>query len=262
MPLSILPPFNPKPYILQQLNVFIPVMMVVCFYLVHALYTRKQKRSRQKQNNLDLMRSQIDIQEETFQKISCEIHDNVALTLSLSKIYLHDIDFNDHPDANDKVNLSMCLIKKAMEDLNNLSKLLNADGIQTFGLKKSVEQLVSDISKTELFSITLNIKGTADLPEKDELIVYRMIQEVLNNIIRHAAASEVIMWMDFERTNLRIRICDNGIGFNSNETNDSGCGLKNLKKRAQIINAGLHIESVPHHGTIVKIIVPLQWNHK
>src|SRR6476619_3078659 len=108
-------------------------MMVACFYLVHTLYNRKQARSRKKQNQLDLMRSQIDIQEETFQKTSCEIHDNIALTLSLSKIYLHDIDFNDHTDANDKINLSMCLIKKAMDDLNNLSRALNADSIQTFG---------------------------------------------------------------------------------------------------------------------------------
>jgi two-component system, NarL family, sensor kinase len=162
----------------------------------------------------------------------------------------------------------MCLIKKAMEDLNNLSKSLNADSIHKFGLTKSVEQLVSDISRTELFRITLNVKGTAHLAMNDELMVFRMIQEVLNNIIRHSRATEVIVWMDFEMTNLKIRICDNGEGFNPAEPNVTGNGLANLKKRAQILNAALLIESDAQHGTTVKIIVPIshnlhvEWNHK
>ena len=164
--------------------------MVVVFYLVHTVYTRKQSRSRQKTNEVDLLRSQIDTQEQTFQKISCEIHDNIALTLSLSKIYLHDIDFNDHHDAHDKINFSVCLIKKAMDDLSNLSRTLNAESLQKFGLLKSVEKLVNDISKAELFRITLNVKGMShSAPPNDELIIFRMIQESLNNIIRHAAAT-------------------------------------------------------------------------
>lgn len=214
------------------------------------------------------MRSEIEVEEQTFQKISCEIHDNIALTLSLSKIYLHDIDFSDQTDANDKINLSICLIKKTMDDLNNLSRSLNAGAIQKFGLSAAVEQLVNDVSRTELFNITLNVKGAGRLQADDELIVFRMIQEVLNNIIRHAAATDVIVWMDFEKSNLRIRICDNGTGFDTSQTNVPGTGLSNLRKRAQIINAALQIESTLNVGTAIKIIVPISnnlqpsWNHK
>lgn len=243
-------------------------MMITSFYLLHTFYNRRQSRSKEKKNELDLMRSQIDVQEQTFQKISCEIHDNIALTLSLSKIYLHDIDFNDQTDANDKINLSVCLIKKAMNDLNNLSGSLNADSIQKFGLIRSVEQLINDISRTELFTIVLNVKGSNDLSVQNELIVYRMIQEALNNIIRHAQATDVMVWMDFEKTNLRIRICDNGVGFDTNESNSFGTGLSNLKKRAQLINACLAVDSKLQLGTTVKIVVPISntqqpaWNHK
>jgi two-component system, NarL family, sensor kinase len=257
-----LPPFNPETTThLQHLNVFIPLMMVGLFYILHTIYSRKQVRTREKKNEFDLMQSQIDMQEQTFQKISCEIHDNISLTLSLSKIYLHDINFNDQADVNDKINLSVCLIKKAMDDLNNLSKSLNADSLQKFGLLKSVEELVNHISKTELFKIRLNKRGLAQpLGVNDELIVFRMIQEVLNNIIRHASATEAVVWMDFEKTNLKIRICDNGIGFNPDETGNAGAGLGNLRNRAQIINAALLIESAPMRGTTVKIAVPINNN--
>lgn len=208
------------------------------------------------------MQSQIDMQEQTFQKISADIHDNISLTLSLSKIYLHDIDLNDQEDSNDKINMSVCLIKKAMDDLNNLSKSLNADSIQKFGLMRSVEGLVNDISLTQLFRIKLHVKGMSRSPSiNDDLIIFRMIQEVLNNIIRHANATDVIIWMDFEKSNLKIRICDNGIGFNLHETDQhGGSGLSNLKKRSQIINAALLIESAPMQGTTVKIIVPINNN--
>jgi two-component system, NarL family, sensor kinase len=232
--------------------------MVASFYLVHAIYTRKQARLHQKKNQLDLVQLQINAQEQTFQKISCEIHDNISLTLSLSKIYLHDIDFSDQNDAHDKINLSICLIKKAMDDLNNLSRSLNAESIQKFGLLKSVQQLVSDIKKAELFSITLNIKGTGPPPGgTDELTIFRMVQEIFNNIIRHAGATEVIIWMDFEKSNLKLRIYDNGIGFDPNDSCAQGTGLNNLKKRAQIINAGLHIQSAPQQGTTIKIVIPI-----
>lgn len=234
--------------------------MVASFYLLHTFYLRRQSLSSEKKSRADLIRSQIEIEEQTLQKISCEIHDNIALTLSLSKIYLHDIDLSDHTDAHDKINLSICLIKKTMDDLNNLSRSLHPDSIRKFGLTASVEQLVTDVSRTELFSITLNLKGNGRLPVNDEFIVYRMMQEVLNNIIRHANATDVIVWMEFEKTNLRIRICDNGTGFNPDDTNISGTGLSNLKKRAQVINALLSIESVLNVGTTVIIVVPLSNN--
>jgi two-component system, NarL family, sensor kinase len=236
--------------------------MIGLFYLLHIICNRKQVKLSTKKRQFDVLQSQIDTQEQTFQEISAEIHDNISLTLSLSKIYLHDLDFSQQADVQDKVNLSVSLIRKAMNDLNNLSKSLNADSLQKFGLLKSVEELVNDISRTELFRIKLNVKGVPHSQAMyNELIVFRMIQETLNNIIRHANATEVIFWMDFEKTNLKIRICDNGVGFNQKDVDRfKGSGLANLAKRAQIMNAALLIESFPTQGTTVKIIVPVNQN--
>ena len=232
--------------------------MIVIFYLLHTILNRKQATSCKKKKQFDEMQSQIDVQEQTFEKISAEIHDDISLTLSLSKIYLQDIDFSERSEVQDKINLSVSLIRKAMDDLNNLSKSLNAHSLQKFGLMESVEELVNDILRTELFSIKLYVKGIPHSPPVyDELIVFRIIQETLNNIIRHANATEVILRMEFEKTNLKIRICDNGAGFNINDVDRCrGTGLDNLKKRAQIINASLLIESLPTKGTTVKINVP------
>src|SRR5688572_26974966 len=176
---------------------------------------RKQKRIRKRIHQHDFLQSQIEIQEQTFQKISTEIHDNISLTLSLSKIYLHDLNFNDHNDMFDKINLSVSLIKKAIGDLNGLSKSLNPDTIEKFGLIKSIEEQVNDIRKAELFKINFQVNGHPHSQGiSTELIIFRMIQEALNNIIRHANATEANISLDYERTGLTVHIHDNGSGFN------------------------------------------------
>ena len=247
---------------MHHLNFLIPAAAIAIFYLLHLFFVRRQNSARKKQNDYDLVRSQIEIQEQTFHKISTEIHDNISLTLSLSKIYLHDLDFNDHADLSDKINLSVSLIKKAIDDLNNLSKSLNRDTIEKFGLIRSVEELVNDINKAELFKIKFKLKGipfSADVNR--ELILFRIIQESLNNIIRHANATHVTITMDYEKSNLTIRIRDNGAGFCTEDVHftSNGSGLINMKKRAQVINARLQIESKLQHGTTVKIVFPLNY---
>ena len=209
----------------------------------------------------DFLQSQIEIQEQAFQKISTEIHDNISLTLSLSKIYLHDLNFNDRDDMFDKINLSVSLIKKAIGDLNGLSKSLNPDTIEKFGLIKSIEELVNDIRKTELFNINLQVNGVSHSPGiSTELIIFRMIQESLNNIIRHANATEANISIGYERTGLTVLVRDNGSGFNTENlfSNNNGFGLNNMKKRATIINARLLVESQPQNGTAIMIHVPLK----
>lgn len=215
-------------------------------------------RKRINQNNF--LQTQIEIQEQTFRKISTEIHDNISLTLSLSKIYLHDLNFNDNDDMSDKINLSVSLIKKAIGDLNGLSKSLNPDTVEKFGFIKSIEEQVNDIRKAELFKINFQVTGPPHSPGiSTELIIFRMIQESLNNIIRHANATEANISLEYERTGLNVRIYDNGMGFNTEKifSNNNGFGLSNMKKRATIINARLLVESQPKNGTAINIHIPL-----
>jgi two-component system NarL family sensor kinase len=248
---------------LYYLNVLIPAALIGVFYLVHMLFLRHQARSNRKKTQQDLLQSQIEVQEQTFQKISADIHDNISLTLSLAKIYLHDLDFNDHSDLGDKINLSMNLIKKAMEDLNNMAKSLNPETIEKFGLIKSIEEQVSDISKAELFKIKFNVTGIRRSPGvHTELILFRIIQEALNNIIRHADATHVTLALDYEKSGLTVRIRDNGAGFDpATPFLNNGSGLSNMRKRATIINARLLIDSRLQKGTSVKILLPLSTNN-
>lgn len=172
-----------------------------------------------------------------FRKISAEIHDNISLTLCLSS----------------------ALIRKAISELSDLSKSLSAHSVGKFGLARALEELVSDIAKTQLFALEYDITGTVRAAGKEtELILFRMMQECFRNIIRHARARNVKLLLSYHATTLGIEVTDDGAGFDTETVHAiNGSGIINLRRRAQLINASLEINSFPGKGTSVKIRVPV-----
>lgn len=199
-----------------------------------------------------LLKSKLEIQELTFNDISREIHDNIGQVLSLVRINLNTL---KAPDDIDKVNLMDELMGKAITDLRSLSHSLDADHIRNKGWLAAVNKLLADLEKTGKYKI--HIQQEEDLPtlgNDKPIILFRMIQEIINNIIRHAAADTIHLDTRKENSNLVIKVRDNGKGFDTDK-NSGGVGLQNLKNRARMINADLSINSEFGKGTTVTISI-------
>jgi signal transduction histidine kinase len=214
------------------------------------------KASQEDRNNA--LEKQVEMQQLTLQKIAAEIHDNVTLTLSLSKLYLHDLNYDNRSELHDKINLCVHLIKKALSDLSNISRSINSDGIEKFSFIKSVETLVHDVQTARLFTINLSMDGSyLSIGSNNEVILFRIIQESLSNIIKHSNANNVHINLKFTAESVLVEVTDDGIGFNTAEVSP-GSGLGNMKKRAEILNATLSLTSSPGKGTSVNINIPIQ----
>lgn len=205
-----------------------------------------------------ILQSQLEIQEHTFNTISQEIHDNVGQILSLAKVQLNIIDESETTDrallADAKDNIS-----KAMNDLRDIARGMNSDRILALGLTKSVEQEAQRINRTGIVNIRVRIPGSAQKPDsKRDLIAYRVIQECLQNIIKHAAASSVTIDFTYSPGITLIVITDNGKGFNFNQERLAmgGLGLQNIFKRIDLIGGKVSIDSIIKQGTTVKITIP------
>lgn len=202
-----------------------------------------------------LFKSQLEIQEQTFRNISQEIHDNIGQVLSLAKLNLNTI-----TPASDKIALTEELLGKAISDLRDLSKSLNAEKIGDVGLTNAVKQELSIIEKTT------GLKTAFVLPEllqngcisREKIIItFRIIQEVLHNIIKHAKAKNIVVSFLKKDEKTAIEIKDDGKGFLPDallET-QTGIGLKNMKARATQINADFVIHSIPGEGTTVMLTI-------
>jgi len=210
----------------------------------------------------ELLKSQLEIQEQTFQYISQEIHDNIGQFISLAKLQLNTIVVDNKEMVVEKITNSTDLLTSALNDLRDLSKSLSTEMIKDTGLERAIELQINQLRKTKNYAIVFEIEGNYDyFDEHNEIIIFRILQEAVNNIIRHADASDVTIILSCANDQLTLHIRDNGKGFDTSmigdyRTKDLTSGFGNMMKRAKLINADLKFDSAPGKGTTVTITVP------
>lgn len=243
-------------------SLFVLLLVISGLFLFRIYLKRKNKLLLEKERmNIEfeqtLLKSKLEIQEHTFTEISREIHDNIGQVLSLVRINLNTL---DAPVEAKKINLMDELLGKAITDLRSLSHSLDADHIRNKGWITAVTRLLNDLQKSGKYKT--HLQQDDDLPalgNDKPIILFRMIQEIINNVIRHAAADTIHLDARKENNNLVIKITDNGKGFDVSK-NSGGVGVQNLKTRSKMIGADLVIKSDKGIGTVVTISIKTENN--
>jgi two-component system, NarL family, sensor kinase len=248
-------------------------MILLAFFFVLVLLKSRQRQFRIKQNmekretefQSTLLLSQLEIQEQTLKTISEEIHDNIGQALSLAKLKLNTLKY-DQPDLLvEKINDSRELVSKAIRDLRDLSRSLNTDSIASMGLVRAIE-LELELFRKSGFQTTLYTEGEVrKMDPQQELILFRIVQESLNNIIKHAEAKTIRVTALYTATELDLQVEDDGKGADASQLDMEGnsfksLGLRNMYNRARMIGGTFSIHSVPDNGTIIKLNIPLNKN--
>jgi signal transduction histidine kinase len=241
-------------------------LMAIFLYIYHRRYRGHllEKEQLRISYERELLKTQLEIREQTFKNISQEIHDNIGQVLSLAKLNLSTMDPNQPECLEQKINDSKNLVGQAIRDLRNLSHGLNTDFISDLGLLQAIGYELGSIRKYGGFATELTTEGTIySIDKQNELIIFRIIQESLNNIVKHAASQKIIIHLRYRPEELVLSIRDDGKGFDLTPLSDSsnfnasfGLGIKNMHNRARLIGAGFLISSTLEEGTCVTITVP------
>jgi len=238
--------------------IFISFIIAILF-----LYQKKQIIYNQKVDHLksnyesSLLSTQLEIQEQTLQHISREIHDNIGLSLTLAKLNLNTLNKSNGENVVEKIEESTGLISKAIRDLSAISHGLNANVINSNGLIKALEEETERISKIGILDVSLLVTGSpVFLKDQTELLLFRIAQEGLNNIIKYAEATKVLITLHYDCGDLELKICDNGRGFSLDPNIRTGSGLLNMRARTQILNGILSVKS-DSNGTSINVIIPI-----
>jgi len=232
------------------------------------LYLKRRNRHIVEKNQMqanytqELLRSQLEIQEQTLKNISQEIHDNIGQALSLAKLTLSTVITNDEIIL-DKIKNSKQLVSKAISDLRSLSHSLDTDYVKDMGLQRAIEYELEMIRKSGEMETNLKIEGSpVRLDKQKELILFRIIQESLNNIIKHANASKINVELEYGSSEVRLQMTDNGGGVDLGPLDEGesrfGLGIRNMHNRAKLIGADFKMQSALGEGTIVRIVLPLE----
>lgn len=213
----------------------------------------EQKILKQKEINEAMIR----VQEKERYEISTELHDNVNQQLTVAMMYIASAE-QKFKDDSGLLKQSSGFILHAIEEIRKLSQTLVTPLIKHFGLSKAIEGLLDDIAAVN----TLQIDLTADTFFEDDikydfkLSIFRMVQEQMNNIIKHAQATQVNLELMRNNHMIYLKIVDNGVGFDSNQQR-KGIGLYNIISRAEVYNGVVDIQTAPGKGCGLYITFPL-----
>jgi len=203
-----------------------------------------------------LLTSQLEIQEETLQVLSQELHDNIAQKIYLSQLYLRLLN-PDSINFSQKVEELDGTLMEASDDLHSLLHNLSMDLTRKGDLRNAICDLAKRLEKSLMYKVLYEEEGSYEgLPQQKELFMFRIFQEAINNILRHAMANIIEIRFFCSSYEIKLSIRDNGQGFDVT-TAIYGKGLRNMIGRAALINALLVIDCQPGKGTMVDITLPL-----
>lgn len=207
----------------------------------------------------ELLKTQLEIQEYTFQYVSREIHDNIGQFISLAKLQLNTLDIQDNGPNAQRISDTVDLLTRTLDELRDLSRNLGSEIIRNGGLTKAIEQLVIQLQKLTTPQVIYDLKGDYQfLDEQKEIFILRILQEAISNVIRHSGAASIDIALTYENNSLTMAIHDNGKGFNPTviATQKNTSGLNNMMKRAKMIDASFQVDSNPGSGTMITLVVP------
>jgi len=203
---------------------------------------------------LDSKRILIEAQEKDRERISRDLHDGMGALLTTLKLKMEKSGvLTTHPDMQD-------LIERTIAETRSLARNLMPSVLRDFGLNEALSQLVSDIESGA--SIKVHFfneleKSEIKLQKEQHLYIYRIVQEALNNALKHSRCTEIQLSITVFDDHLALYIKDNGRGFEASINKESkGLGLKNIEERVRLLNGKLFIES-DETGTGIEIDIPI-----
>jgi two-component system, NarL family, sensor kinase len=241
------------------------LLMAIMLIIVWQQRRSIEQQLAQKQIESDyqqrMLRLALEAQENERKRVSKALHDDAGILLQTLRTTALSLTKNA-PEA-DK-NEFKTLIDQLNETVLRISWDLMPTSLERFGLVEALDELCSRFSVREAMAITFTTTGpTAPMDKNQEILLYRIVQETLDNAIRHAQASAIEIHFEWSETELCIVTRDNGIGFempqkNKQNINQYGLGLFNIENRAGLLQGYVSFEKNVPTGTIVRIVLPQQ----
>lgn len=248
------------------LVIYVIVALFLFAFLFVLFFSTFQKRKnqlfsdkikQQKQFDDELIKTQQEIQEETLKLVGRELHDNVGQLLVVATMQLNEVAKVAKDDIKVKIGNASEALKETLLEVRDLSKSLNSGVIFNLGFDTTVKNEVSRLNKMGLVVATFLVTGKKVNFEnkKDELILFRILQEFFSNTLKYADAEHLKIEVNYKSNSLVILLEDDGVGFDM-RTAKKGSGLINMQKRAELINTDFSLESQVSKGTKLLLTYP------
>jgi signal transduction histidine kinase len=209
-----------------------------------------------KEQELTTIDAMIEGQEKERQRIANDLHDDLGGLMATVKLHFNALKDKDSPELYDKTNN---LIEEAYQKVRSVAHAKNSGVIAKQGLLKAVQNMADKVSVSNTINIEVLDHGLDHRLENSlELTLFRVIQELVTNVIKHAQGTEITIHLTNHDDSINIMVEDNGIGFNPKQITktNAGMGISSIDKRVAHLDGTLTIESEKNKGTTVIIDIP------
>ncbi|MFC0513374.1 sensor histidine kinase [Mucilaginibacter angelicae] len=255
---------DPKSLVVISTLIFLLAPVSILAYVI--IYNKKKKDHLIEKEQMrvrfqeELEKTQIEIQEQTLQTVGADLHDNIGQLLSLTSLTLGSIELNEFSIEQTKVNAAIELTGRSIMELRLLGRIIQGTQILEMGLIDAILQELKWIEKSGRFKVNYTFgKISCESAENGKnLIIFRVLQESLNNIIKHSAATLIDIHLTCTNDTMKLIIIDNGKGFDPAIIHEkrSGMGLMHIFKRVSLMEGQLNIQSFPGGGCKIEVLIP------
>ena len=205
-----------------------------------------------------LGRSVLRVQEDERRRLARELHDGVGQNLTALKHRLAQLrdSMEQVPEPlRDGLDAAIALCADTLEDTRELSRLLRPTILDDLGLEPALRWLGRSIGQAAGIAVAVEIEPLSDVDGERQTLIFRIAQEALNNIAKHAHARSVLVRLVERGGRLQLQVVDDGVGFDPAER-ARGSGLSGMRERLRLFEGHLEVHSAPGHGTRIRAVVP------
>lgn len=223
------------------------------FYLLRK-NQRQKLRVLEQENENAVLKAIMNGEEQERNRISNNLHDGVAAMLGAAKMSLHSIPYLKEENKNEQIEKVATIIGNTHADIRRIAHDLLPVTLEREGLIAAIHQFAVDINQMALLDLKIDNQLTIDFsfPKRTELMLYRIIQELVNNILKHSKATTATIHFSKLEQQIEIEVEDNGIGFQDEHENQ---GLFSIRERLSTIGGKFQIDGKPQLGSRARLIL-------
>lgn len=251
-------------YVITGMLLTIILLLIILILIYKSARAKRNMRKLKyalKEQELQALDAMLEGQEKERKRLSLELHDTIGSILAATKYAFKSMEnslerlMSENKNQYVKIN---GMLDEAMDSVRRISHDMASGILIEQGIEGALKQLCDRFELSGKIAITLNTYGLHEKVDSGiELNLYRVIQELLTNIIKHAQAQKVVIQLTKSNKNINLMVEDDGRGFDAKDKTSKGIGLSNIDNRVQKLNGSWNIDSVKGKGTTIIIDIPL-----
>lgn len=249
------------------LSAFVVVVLVglLIFFRMRARKNRviSLQRIQKLEDEKKLMAAQSVLvgQEKERERIARELHDGIGILLSTASIHFSSVEDKTDTEISKMLKKANQLLKDASKEVRQISHNMMPVVLSKFGLMEAIEDLFEDVDQSGDIELDLRLTcGDERLPENMEIMIFRIVQEMLNNTLKHAGASKLSLFVTRDENEILVDYLDDGTGFDPDKKQPGthNLGLSGIRTRVEYLGGTLKLSSSPRKGTRFEIAIPIR----